>query len=203
MLTSIPKIHHFQANILNSYKNEVEEKSYRDINGNLFRRYFYTDRAFLAQHKLLLEETLGQGRYSKVKKAYDLNWSRQIAIKIIDRDKAPKDFKETFLLRELENWPKLKHQNIIKMFYYIFNQNKIYMILEYVDHGNMLSYMKKINGPLPENESRICMKQICCAVKYLHLKNVSQGLMGRLKSTNIFIILYILVLSCYRSFTGI
>lgn len=159
------------SKVLNSYKNEVEQKQYRDINGNLNSVTTYTERAFLAQHKLLLKGSLGRGTFSKVKKAYDLNNFRHIAIKIIDCNKAPKHFKK-FLPRELDNWPKIKHQNIITMFYYLLNMNSVYIVLEYASGGDMLSYLQRINGPVPEEKIMIWMKQICIAVKYLHLKQV-------------------------------
>ena len=95
------------------------------------------------------------GRYSKVKRAYDINQLRQIAIKIIDCNKIPRDFKEKFLPRELSNWPKLKHQNIITMFDCIPSNQKIYMILEYANGGDMLTYIKNIKGPVPEKKAHL------------------------------------------------
>ena len=160
------------STLLNLYKNEAEKKSYKDLEGNIHQGYFYTDRGFLALHNVLLMETLGHGRYSKVKRAYDINHLRQIAIKIIDCNKIPRDFKEKFLPRELSNWPKLKHQNIITMFDCISSNQKIYMILEYANGGDMLTYIQNIKGPVPEKESYLWMKQICFAIKYLHSKNI-------------------------------
>ena len=46
------------------------------------------------------------------------------------------------------------------------------MILEYATGGDMLNYIQKLNGPVPEKESRLWMTQICCAVKYLHFKDI-------------------------------
>jgi len=37
------------------------------------------------------------------------------AVKIIDRQKAPQDYQEKFLPRELKLWPKLRHPNLIAL----------------------------------------------------------------------------------------
>ena len=59
------------------------------------------------------------------------------------------------------------------MYHYVLNGNKIYMILEYANGGDMLSHIQKINGPLPESENKLWMKQICSAVDFLHKKEIS------------------------------
>lgn len=79
--------------LLNIYKNEAIERTFTDRTGQLFKGLTLTDRAVLAHHKIILKETLGKGSYSKVKEGYDFKHSRQIAVKIIDCTKAPKDFK--------------------------------------------------------------------------------------------------------------
>ena len=159
--------------LIDIYKNEkYEKKLSKDQSGHLIKHYSHTDRAILAQNKILLRDTIGRGSYSKVKEAYDLNNLRQIAVKIIDCTKAPKDFLEKFMPRELNIWPKIEHPHIIQMYKYFLNEDKIYMILEYANGGDMLSYIQNIKGPIPEKECRVWMKQICLAVHYLHQKGI-------------------------------
>ncbi|CAF0890384.1 unnamed protein product [Brachionus calyciflorus] len=162
-----------ELNKLNQYKFESEEKVLKDVqNGRFYKSLVLTDRAVLAQRKIALKETLGRGCYSKVKEAYDLNHLRPIAVKIIDCSKAPKDFQEKFLPRELDVWPKVTHPNVITMYDYIINANKIYMILEFANGGDLLSYIQRINGPVPDKDCKLWMKQICNAVGYLHERNI-------------------------------
>ena len=82
--------------LLNTYNNEIIEKNFKNENGQLCKGSFYSDRAILAHSKIILRETLGRGSFSKVKEAYDLKNARQIAVKIIDCSKAPKDFQVFF-----------------------------------------------------------------------------------------------------------
>ncbi|RMZ95513.1 testis-specific serine threonine- kinase 3-like [Brachionus plicatilis] len=58
------------------------------------------------------------------------------------------------------------------MYDYIINAHKIYMILEYANGGDLLSYIQKINGPVADKDCRNWMKQICSAVGYLHHRNI-------------------------------
>jgi serine kinase len=159
-------------NLLSKYMNEVEECIMKDQFGKTIAKYVFTDRAILARHKILLKETIGRGSYSKVKQAYDLVNFRQVAVKIIDCSKAPKDFQEKFLPRELEIWPKVKHPNVITMYQYILHESKIYMILEYAMGGDMLAYIQKLNGSVPEKDCKLWIKQICSALQYLHQNNI-------------------------------
>lgn len=69
-------------------------------------------------------------------------------------------------------WPRVSHANIIRMHDYIVNDEKIYMILEYADGGDMLSYIQSINGPVGERDCKPWMRQIMSAVAYLHRMDI-------------------------------
>ena len=60
--------------------------------------------------------TLGEGSYAKVKSAYSENLHRKVALKIINRRKAPKDFQQKFLPRELEVMKSLDHPNVVHLY---------------------------------------------------------------------------------------
>jgi serine kinase len=161
-----------ETDYLNKIKNELEEQDYKDFNGTIYRGFFYTDRAFLAQKRIVLKETIGKGSYSKVKEAFDFQKMHKVAVKIIDCFKAPQDFQDKFLPRELDIWPKLNHDNIIKMFDCLVREKKIYMILEYANGGDLLTYIQNLTSPMSELKAKSWTKQICNAVNYLHSLNI-------------------------------
>lgn len=57
---------------------------------------------------------IGEGSYAKVKSAHSEKNQKRVAVKIINKKKAPKDFREKFLPRELAIHIKLEHPNIVK-----------------------------------------------------------------------------------------
>ena len=119
-----------------------------------------TDKTILANRGFTCKNTIGSGSYSKVKVAVRVRSSSVVekyAFKIIDRSKAPKDFQQKFLPRELEIWPQLKHPNIIRMYSYFEHEPKIYMLLEYAEGGDVLDYVQK-SGALTQRHARNWIK---------------------------------------------
>lgn len=49
-------------------------------------------------------------------------------IKVVDTERASKDFQEKFLPRELDIWPRVNHENIIKMYDHFIECGKIFMV---------------------------------------------------------------------------
>lgn len=50
----------------------------------------------------IIQNAIGEGSYSKVKKAFSTKLAKSVAMKIVDRTKVPKTFREKFLPREIE-----------------------------------------------------------------------------------------------------
>ncbi|XP_046579892.1 testis-specific serine/threonine-protein kinase 2-like [Haliotis rubra] len=135
--------------------------------------YRPTYRAILARKGYLVRRTLGSGSYSKVKLAYCFSKEREkVAVKIVDRLKAPKDFQSKFLPRELDIWPQMRHRNIVTMMDMFDDGRRIYMILEYSENGDVLRYIQK-SGALSEPLAKCWICQVCDAVSYLHDQNIT------------------------------
>ena len=64
-----------------------------------------------------------------------------MAVKINDRKKAPKDFLDRFLPRELEIYQQIHHENIIKIYDILELGNKVFIFMEIAD-GDLLDYIK-------------------------------------------------------------
>ncbi|KAM6986492.1 testis-specific serine/threonine-protein kinase 1-like [Aplochiton taeniatus] len=126
------------------------------------------DSLVLKKRGYTLGISLGEGSYAKVKSAYSERLKTNVAIKIINRKKAPNDFLEKFLPRELEILATLNHRNIVKT-YEIFetSEGKVYMIMELGVQGDLLEFIK-FRGALPEDFSKKLFRQLSLAIKFAH-----------------------------------
>ncbi|KAL3874242.1 hypothetical protein ACJMK2_037285 [Sinanodonta woodiana] len=118
-----------------------------------------------------LGTTLGEGSYAKVKSAFSERLQKRVAIKIINKKKAPKDFREKFLPRELKCLAMIDHPNIVKMFEIMEFHHKVYIVMEHAGHGDLLEYIK-LRGPIPDEKSKILFRQLVKAIDYLHKNNI-------------------------------
>ncbi|XP_050405882.1 testis-specific serine/threonine-protein kinase 1 [Patella vulgata] len=125
------------------------------------------DESELKKHGYSLGSTLGEGSYAKVKAAFSEKLQKRVAIKIINRKRAPKDFREKFLPRELKILASIKNVNCVQMHEIIELNNKIFIVMEHAGHGDLLEYIK-LRGAIPEDRSKILFRQIVEGVDYLH-----------------------------------
>lgn len=115
---------------------------------------------------------IGEGAYSKVKLFYSHALKQTVAIKIINRQQAPRDFVKNFLPRELEILQKVKHPNIVSIYEILATSDgRIFIILEYSTHNDVLRHIQN-NGALDEDRAKHLFGQLVEAVAYLHRNNI-------------------------------
>ncbi|KAL7986804.1 hypothetical protein Chor_013087 [Crotalus horridus] len=126
------------------------------------------DAAILKKRGYIMGGNLGEGSYAKVKSAFSERLKFDVAIKIIDRKKAPPDFLERFLPREIDILAKVNHHSIIKT-YEIFetSNGKVYIVMELGVQGDLLEFIK-LKGEMPEDIARKMFRQLGTAIKYCH-----------------------------------
>ncbi|KAG6938957.1 testis-specific serine kinase 6 [Chelydra serpentina] len=108
-----------------------------------------------------LGQTLGEGSYSKVRVATSAKYKGPLAIKVVDRRRAPPDFVHKFLPRELSILRVIRHPNIVRVFEFIEVCNgKLYIVMEAAS-TDLLQLVQRL-GKLP------CVR----AVRYLHDRNL-------------------------------
>lgn len=89
-----------------------------------------------------------------------------MAVKKLDkRSISNKKIKAT-LMREVELHKRLKHDNIVKLYASIEDEQYVYLVLEYADKGNLFFYIRK--RTLNEEEAYHYFRQTCAGIKYLH-----------------------------------
>ncbi len=113
-------------------------------------------------------EYIGEGGFGRVYKAqHKYLPDRLDCIKEIPYDRLSED-QENSVLREGQILDKLEHKNIVRLRELMVHENKIYMIMPYVDGGNLTDLLKKTSGPLPLDEIDTIIQQIAEGLYYLH-----------------------------------
>lgn len=110
---------------------------------------------------------LGSGSFASVWLAQHKLTGLKVAIKVVQKssldtaDALMRFNRECALLKQIE------HPFIAELFEIIDDSNAFYLVMEYVEHGNMLNYVNN-NGRLSEDRARHYFCQLISALDYLH-----------------------------------
>ncbi|KAJ6955633.1 hypothetical protein NC652_006905 [Populus alba x Populus x berolinensis] len=121
--------------------------------------------------KYELGKTIGEGSFAKVKVAKNVQTGDVVAIKILDRDQVLRHKMVEQLKREISTMKLIKHPNVIKIFEVMASKTKIYIVIEFVDGGELFDKIAK-HGRLKEDEARRYFQQLIKAVDYCHSRGV-------------------------------
>lgn len=125
----------------------------------------------LEAHGYTLGKTLGHGSYATVKEAYSSKHKTRVAIKIISKRKSPSDFIEKFLPREIEVIKLLKHRSLVSFLQSIETTNRVYMIMEVCDNGDLLDIIK-VEKFIADRQAGSWFHQLIDGLVYLHSKGI-------------------------------
>ena len=115
---------------------------------------------------------LGIGSFGRVLLVQHNKTKVQYALKVLDKGKQMNEQDKENFLREVEIMYKIHHPNIVKLFGHFEDNENCYLLMEYVDKGELFSY-------IPENgKSKITTRQVASiirdvisAVYYIHHMN--------------------------------
>ncbi|KQK15021.1 hypothetical protein BRADI_1g20160v3 [Brachypodium distachyon] len=121
--------------------------------------------------KYEMGRTLGEGHFGKVRLARHADDGRAFAIKILDRQRILAMKIHEQIKREIATLKLLKHPNVVRLYEVSASKTKIYMVLEYVNGGELFDKIA-LKGKLSEKEGRRLFQQLMDAVSYCHEKGV-------------------------------
>lgn len=86
-------------------------------------------------------------------------------------------------LRELEAMIRLRSPNTVNVFGALTSlSDRMVLVMELLPNGDLLTLLKKSREPLPEEQSRCIIRDICTGMAFLHSKKTVHG---DLKSANV------------------
>ncbi|BGP54975.1 hypothetical protein JCM8202v2_002563 [Rhodotorula sphaerocarpa] len=120
-----------------------------------------------------VREQIGKGSFATVRKGVRRRDGMMVAIKIIQRARFANNPKTVEMIeREVRIIQTLEHCFCVRCYDYFEDEQRIWLVLEYVDGGDLLDYVMKRRG-LKESEVREIALMICEAVAYLHSRGIT------------------------------
>ncbi|OWZ09434.1 CAMKK/CAMKK-META protein kinase [Phytophthora megakarya] len=135
----------------------------------------------------IILETLGTGGYAEVKLCKEKLSGKLFAMKFISRDVMKKDklgkqSKLDDIKREIAIMKKLNHPNVLRLYEVMDDpkMNKLFLVLEYMKHGDMLSFQKKKHPQgmlenLRDRDLHSVFLQVILGLAYLHEQKIVHG----------------------------
>lgn len=125
-------------------------------------------REILQQEGVIIYETIAEGSFSKIRRAFYKKEMKEVVVKVIPKRKAPDEYYRRFLPREIATLRVTQeHPLVVDMYAALEGPNAYYLIMEHCEHGDLLDYVNKM-GYLNEVEARGFFRQMLDAVQYLH-----------------------------------
>ena len=121
-------------------------------------------------------KNLGKGSFGEVLLTKKENCSQLFATKKIPISNLTTKKFEEYLYNEINIMQKLNHKNIVKFHKVIRTPNNIYIIMDYLNGGNLQDYLtnyQKINKkPFPQKMIQYFVKQIVDGLIHIHSKDI-------------------------------
>ncbi|KAI5539664.1 protein serine/threonine kinase protein [Trichomonas vaginalis G3] len=112
---------------------------------------------------------LGEGSFGSVWLANNTALNYQVAIKVLPKALFTDTISITRLQREINLQKNMDHPFIAKLFHHIEDPENHYLVMEYVENGNLLDYVNE-NGRLNDEQARKYFLQLISVLDYLHNK---------------------------------
>jgi len=132
----------------------------------------------------ILEETIGEGAFAKVKLGTHIHTGEKVAIKILNKEKLFEEALEDNLAngiegcdiqkirKEINILKRLRHKNVIQLYEIMESKTNLYIVMEYCEGKELFDYIVR-HKYLSEKEACRFFQQIIDGVEYLHLSNIT------------------------------
>jgi hypothetical protein len=119
-----------------------------------------------------LDERLGHGGMATVYRAHDRKLDREVAIKLLADNFAGDEEVRRRFSREARLAAKLDHPNVIQVFDVGEEDERPYIVMEYVEGGTVDDRMNRRRRSLATNEALQILAQLCDGLGHAHAKKL-------------------------------
>ena len=160
----------FNTSTKNKESNEFMEESLKlsQYIKNFYLKYYFYPQTNLNFYRI--GRIIGQGGFAKVNLGLNVLTGRVVAIKSFNKTKKTKygdNLNMNKILYEINLMRKLSHPNITKILETFEDEKFYFIIMEYINGGNLFSYVKK-RRKLSEKVAKFLFKQIILGIKHIH-----------------------------------
>ena len=120
----------------------------------------------------ILFDQIGMGTFSKVTRAVHILTEQVVAVKILEKEKIEDDIDVERIVREIEILKSINHPNIAQMFESYSTVHNIYLMMEYVEGGDLFDYINS-NVYLSEQKACYIFRQLIGVIEYLNEMAIS------------------------------
>lgn len=114
---------------------------------------------------------LGRGKFGKVYLAREKKTKYIVALKALNKRQLVQSQVEHQLRREIEIQSHLRHPNILRLYGYFYDNDRVYLILEYAPKGELYKQLTSCKF-FSEKRTATYITQIASALMYCHSKKV-------------------------------
>ncbi|XP_014512236.1 serine/threonine-protein kinase Aurora-3 isoform X1 [Vigna radiata var. radiata] len=114
---------------------------------------------------------LGRGKFGRVYVAREVKSNFVVALKIIFKEQIDKYKIHHQLRREMEIQTSLRHPNILRLYGWFHDTDRVFLILEYAHKGEVYKEMRK-KGHFTEKQAATYILSLTKALTYCHEKHV-------------------------------
>lgn len=114
---------------------------------------------------------LGKGKFGRVYLARERNSGFICALKVLHKKELQQGRVEKQVQREIEIQSNLRHPNILKLYGFFHDKDRIFLILEFAGRGELYKHLRKATK-FSELKAAQYIAQMASALRYLHRKHV-------------------------------
>jgi len=114
---------------------------------------------------------LGQGKFGNVYLAREKKHKYVVALKVLFKKQLMEAHVEHQLRREIEIQTRLRHPNILRLFGYFHDKERIFLILEFAGKGEIFKELSNIHR-YDEKTAATYIRDVASALNYCHSKHV-------------------------------